>query len=65
MELGHKASLLAENAVDGFMLDTLTDDGLKIELKFSKLQLRKFRLYYNKAIIECEDCMFLGQQGDH
>lgn len=48
--LGHKAQVFEDNAVDGSMLDTLTQYDLKNELGFSNLQARKFNMSYEKVI---------------
>ena len=47
--LGHKAVLFEEHAVDGLMLETLTEEDLRVELGLSKLQSRKFKLSLEKA----------------
>ena len=51
--LGHKAQVFEDNAVDGSMLDTLTQYDLKNELGFSNLQARKFNMSYEKVISGC------------
>merc|ERR1712238_576186 len=60
---GHKAEVFEENAVDGSMLDSLTPEDMKEELKFSKIQARKISQAYEKLLNGCRPSTSTGTGG--